>query len=572
MSNVNMPVIGDVILSPHEKFNDGANTSKYDQLVCDGSELDVEKYPILAGKLGDNELPDTEIPYNTYPTDTLDFAQLGDYTYHVNSDTNYTLQQYDDSGIFTGLESVDRTTTGLVRGVSFDKMSSTLYGYSYSRHIHKYDSSLDITESYAVNGISNAAYGLAMIEGVAYILDIDVIRVFNLGTPDATSTFSVSGLSGNKRYITSTGGNLAIQAGAHIYVIDKSDGSIIRKLDDVAEYHEGGGMAQGDNGAILYKKPDSGEVVSFGGTGGKALPDMTSPSPLTPYRITADLSYAQIGDIVSSDKDKYKENGVDKYDQLICDGSELDTVNYPLLSEFLAGGAYTGVSFSVLQYKNGLSLTRKDNLLWISTISPSIVFECGVDGTYTGNSIDLSGQMVASTGICWVGDTLYAIDYSTGIVHTYNISGGYLGVAFDLSQILTGPFRGLEWDGVNFWTTTEDGHATQVTSAGALTGVVTDRLVDSPTGVTTLNGDLLVSNNTSILKFSNLGVSTDELMYIGAEDVTTKGITEIGGMIYTVGERVYEYLSDNFGVGNIPDIPATNPSYPPRIIADLTGE
>ena len=45
MSNSNFPSIGDIVMSPHDKFKDADGVEKFDQLQCDGGYIHYEDHP-----------------------------------------------------------------------------------------------------------------------------------------------------------------------------------------------------------------------------------------------------------------------------------------------------------------------------------------------------------------------------------------------------------------------------------------------------------------------------------------------------------------------------------------------
>ena len=61
----NTPAIGDIVMSSKTKYTEN-DTLKYDCLQCDGSALDVTKYPVLASKL-----PTLNLPNMTAPTGSI---------------------------------------------------------------------------------------------------------------------------------------------------------------------------------------------------------------------------------------------------------------------------------------------------------------------------------------------------------------------------------------------------------------------------------------------------------------------------------------------------------------------
>ena len=66
--SIDLPTIGDIVMSPHDKVLTDAGANKYDLLLCDGSTISAVTYPLLTAEPGGTTLPnipslDARIPY-----------------------------------------------------------------------------------------------------------------------------------------------------------------------------------------------------------------------------------------------------------------------------------------------------------------------------------------------------------------------------------------------------------------------------------------------------------------------------------------------------------------------------
>lgn len=302
------------------------------------------------------------------------------------------------------------------------------------------------------------------------------------------------------------------------------------------------------------------------------VPTMVSPDLTVPYRIVADAGVIpSVGMITPSKEDKLYENSTDAInDLLLCDGSEVDIEEYPVLFDTIAkpdDAPSTTYREHVLHCFNGTSAFSMD---YTSTTQPDVERNEIMFGNTYRKGIGTFNQIIASntaTGALTLVAEITKDDYPIHRNHwvTTRASNASASDSYNISTFQWVSSEGevlLTIEGNNPYG--ETSYMTYTTSgglSGSFTSTVSSEMVIAAVykedGVWYIGED----NGTFVLA---LDVDLDE-----AYKITVDALCYVS---YTSSQYgAFTYLDYAPYSASLPTNTSPYPDYPDKIVADLTG-
>ncbi len=332
------------------------------------------------------------------------------------------------------------------------------------------------------------------------------------------------------------------------------------------------------------------------------VPDLTDKDSSCPYKVVADLYRYKIGDEIRSNKDKYQENGVDKYDALVQDGSAVDKATHPKLWELaelnylatvnaykLESATYItcsddGLTIYQSSYSMGVAKSVDGGQTWVvisSITHPTNTFRsqgvaCSSDGQIlyiattrdiqvsnngggtfqVFNTLDCHGLACSSDGSIVYGSdwaALYKIEGTAVLTHSECISA-YLSCSADGSTVFAKE---------------SNGDVTAYDSYGTTKRVITSGGGSCPLPFNSSSAYLTTSTGGLQVTYNN-GVSLTALNGHSIAQSITQGASNKDGSRFYIFRATAGNL-DTVVIGKqLPNKPTTDNKAPYRIIGDLT--
>jgi hypothetical protein len=277
MAQINIPVVGDILLTPHTKVLDAKGRNKFDLLLCDGSEIDEDVYPLLTAKLplsGSLSLDTNTLIYTMSTHDTEN-------AYVCSSNSKQDLFNPED-GTLISSNSINMS--------SFTQLDdSTLVGLDAGNTSVFVTCNSDFTNISSFARDSEGAYSICRVH-------------------DSTDYLIASANTGVFRY-TNTGTNLGsvyngsyrdlakIPAG---YVLTEEGGNTVTFIDKdflfISSFeHTGSPVVTHSPDGLGYaistfNTSPSMPTLTLTDTGSASTPNLTSPDARVPYKIVGDFN------------------------------------------------------------------------------------------------------------------------------------------------------------------------------------------------------------------------------------------------------------------------------------------
>ncbi len=330
---MSIPSIKDQIMTPADKFvgTDGKDINTL--LVPDGSVVDKAKYPELWGKTpsSGNRLSAEYLGVAFSIIDPIsDF--LGITTTKKNlwilSRAKKEVHEYTSVGV----------KTGRVIDFSGEQQLATDCCYR-EEHIYVVGNTPKMCHKYKLDGTyTGVSFPLAYTgTTIAHEARKDVFLVCQSGV---TYEYTIDGTYVKQLLSNATCSGLVVNDTSVLYADNSASLLIERDLNDLTKTISSHAMVEPSitHGVtvlnnkiytVLYTKND---ILNYDGWyEERKLPTLTDKDSSCPYKVVADLHRFKIGEEIRSYKDKYQEDGVNKYDALVQDGSAVDKATHPVL-------------------------------------------------------------------------------------------------------------------------------------------------------------------------------------------------------------------------------------------------
>ena len=343
----NFPSIGDVKLTSNEQFNLPDDTTVYDLLLADGSEVLENEHPKYWEALGGTNLAYQEIILGTE-------GLLGYYPLYTNGKDATGNMPDVGGGEFTS-ERISPSGVGSVKTIvgpndSYDNIVSVTQPMSmlcaeawimtdpnetYEDHyIAIFGINMKLGE---INNDKRVVVSVATDTGIIAIRGATDTNYDNLpvGAFDNPSHLVVQYESGTDETVYYHNGTPFVTFDGNVFNYLIEGGEITPAGFTANESYYGGSF--GSDMAIYNRALTLDEIQQRSSFGPVYRPTISSGSDLVPYRVVVDKHTPSIGDIRPTNLEKYSEDGVAMFDYLLADGSEVDGDTYPILRDKLGG-------------------------------------------------------------------------------------------------------------------------------------------------------------------------------------------------------------------------------------------
>jgi len=190
-------------------------------------------------------------------------------------------------------------------------------------------------------------------------------------------------------------------------------------------------------------------------------------------------------------------------------------------------------------------ITTNNTFFWIAGWSTDEVYKYWMNGTYTGDHFDTSGQSGDSNGITTNNTFLWIVDWSDKEVYKYTMAGVYVD-SFDTS-VQSGGSYGITTNNTFIWVTDlSDDEVIKYTMEGVyVNSFDISAQSGSPRGITTNNTFIWVTDidNKEVYKYTMAGVYVDSFDTSG-QSFNSPGITTNNTFLWTtsnINSEVYKY-------------------------------
>ena len=278
----NFPSIGEPVLDPNEKHPENG-VDKYDLLLADGVARDSALYPQLGEVYGVtpysyHTAKDVSSAFQGVPRGVirkgstyLSLDDVGDDVFVVEFDLNWV-----PTGFRAGIANPGASSP---RDLAWDGVNFWVAYSTLPASIYKYNDSWGLVNTY---GYSGSCRGITVANGLLWISDATtkLLREHTLGMTPTGNSFAVGGNTPFALDYDSDLGGIATSTTAGIYSYTTAGvGAYLTTVGNRGLVAEQG---------RLYAISSTAEIVTA--AEGIEIGEMTSPDPLCPYRVVADLT------------------------------------------------------------------------------------------------------------------------------------------------------------------------------------------------------------------------------------------------------------------------------------------
>lgn len=281
-------------------------------------------------------------------------------------------------------------------------------------------------------------------------------------------------------------------------------------------------------------------------------------------------NFPSIGEIVLDPSDKFKENGADKFDLLLCDGSAVNQLTHPELFYKTETNSifYSGNNTVLQDMQFPMDLCFDGVFFWVVDYTAESVFKFDSNLTYTGFNFQVGQQLTEPTSICFVNGELLVTGFDA-THQKYTTSGSAVGApvttpngssmrgsaSFNDKIYISGRISGVE----------------QIIIYDADINQIGSIMIANARGLCKLYNEIAIVSSDEIIMYDADFQQTGRTLYIGTQTGSNAfGIehSTSGRLFVSDINGVFEYESRRLA----PNIPPKTPETPYKIVADLTED